>query len=234
MQRAMLDRLRAAWTNTTLTQVVSESIYDFDIENNLLRIQDHDFIFVGRDEEAGLSLPPEVYPIKEFRSTATHIGHELLKCANEFSDAGVIPGGTSVSTARLELERSPNRNTLAIRIGTAHRFERAGRYRLSLQYSVPLDAGQTFLLFSGAIQPSDYDIVAKLGVKQASKSISLLVRRSKPFAAYIFEPAKMNYFPERQPAKHSRPYDWHVIATLDTVMENYGRARYFTLAADLS
>lgn len=137
---------------------------------------------------------------------------------------------------RLRHEKKGGFIELGMNVSTIHRFEPGERYRIDLHYNAPLGEPGPFFLFSGAIQPSDYEVAKDLlKVDSASKSVTLIVRRANPFSAYIFEPAKMNYFPTPIPAQFDQQSRSHMVrANFDSLMSNFGRARYFTVAADLS
>lgn len=236
MPNAMFKRVKQAWLDTTKSHVVSESVYEFDLDSQLLRIQDKDFIFVNPSRKGGLSLPAGSHVIKRIRSTAKEVKHSLFRLEKEFSPNNVIKGTPAEQDARLKHERKEGFVNLLINVSTIHRFDPGERYRIDLHYTVPLGELGRFLLFSGAIQPSDYEVARnQLKVDSATKSVTLVVRRKAPFTAYTFDPAKMNYFPESVPSTYDETAQCHIVKSdLNTIMQNVGRAHYFTVAADLS
>lgn len=236
MPDAIIRRIREAWNDNSMSHVISESLYDFDLDKRLLRIQDKDFIFVNPGRTSGLSLRGGTHLIKQIRSTAMNVHHHLFRLGPQFSPKSAMAGGQPVKDGvRLRHEKKGGFVNILINVSTIHRFEPGERYRIDVQYTAPLGEMGPFLLFSGAIQPSDYEAArTQLKVDYASKSVTLIVRRAAQFTAYVFEPAKMNYFPTPVTAEYNELGKYYEVrGALNTIMSNFGRAHYFTVAADL-
>jgi len=235
MPEAILKRIEQAWYDTTRSHLISESIYEFDLDNQLLRVQDKDFLFVDPNRKEGLFLPEGNHIIKRIRPSATSIKQSLVHLEKDFTRENAVRGTSVKEGVRLKHELKGELVDIVMNVSSVHRFEPGERYRVDLLYTAPLGNLGPFLLFSGAIQPSDYNIARKLKVDSATKSVTLLVRRTAPFTSYIFEPDKWNYFPQPIISDyHVRDRCHRVKRDLDTTMKDFERARYFTIAANLS
>jgi len=231
--QAGLTRIRQAWSDSTQTRIISESLYSFDLDDGVLSIEDHDFIFVAKDG-AGLLLPSGTHTIKQIRRTATSVHCAMAKLPHEFTSENIVRGDR-LQDVRLAHEEVKETIAFTMSLGRSFLLLPGERYRLDLKYSVPLDPHGRILLFTGAIQPTDYDFASRLGVRFASKSVTVVIRRSATFTAYFFEPDQMNYFPVPHNATFLKAHKcYQVERDLNALMQQFGRARYFTVTALLA
>ncbi len=222
MPKPSVERIKQAWS-TTQTRIISESLYSFDLDDGILGIEDEDFIFVAKGG-GGLLLPAGRNTIKQIRRTATSLRYGLMELSQEFTPVNIVSGEL---VREVPLTHSEGEETTAFTtsLDHPHRLLPGERYRLDLKYSVPLDPHGRILLFTGAIQPSDYDFVRQLGVKAASKSVTIVIRRSASFTAYFFEPEQMNYFPVPRDATFLKEHKcYQVEHDLSDLMQTFGRA----------
>jgi len=224
-----LDRIGQAWSTDLPTRVMSESLYTFDLDDGVLEIEDRDFIFVSRGTSA-LALPKGRHALKQFRRTAKDPKYAFMTLPDEFTSDNILRGKP---VPGIELEHSVGRDTatFTMTLKEAQPLRAGQRYRLDLKYSVPLNGQGRVLLFTGAIQPSDYDIVNQLGIQSAWKAVTVVVRRSVKFQAHFFLPEDMHYFPIAEEAGYlAERRCFQVTHTLFATLQGFRRARYFTVA----
>lgn len=113
-------------------------------------------------------------------------------------------------------------------------------YVARIDYSVPLgESGNSEMMFSGAIQPSDYAILSQRlnlpGAVNAEKIIEVVISSKHAFSAWFFDPQEKNYFPSRMPAKHSNQTSQFKVRKEFPHKMSVGdlRARYFSFFASL-
>lgn len=233
MPESIIRRIEGAWDDQGGTQIVSESHYDFDLDKMRLKIRDSDFLFIDPKGKRALEMQPGQHVIKKIRKTANHVKHNFFILDRNWSRKSVFKG-KPLDQVKVIHRTTEQFTEIVLNVSTIHQFNVGARYRLDLQYEVALNDPCGFLLFTGAIQPSDFYVARKvLKVKKARKSVTIVVRRRQPFDAYIFNPEEMNYFPVPEAAQLGQFEQYKFSHELPRLMDGFDRAHYFTVAADL-
>jgi hypothetical protein len=231
--KKIVTRLKETWEDNTESHVHSESIYNFDLDTNTLHVEDYDFIFIGKNKPDSV-LPVGLHSYKKIRHSAQDINAYLFELPLEFSEKNLVLGtklNSMTFVPQHEVDGTHELKNILMDVKQNHRFEAGKRYRLSLDYKVKLEAINSLFLFTGAIQPADYEVArTKLLIDNAKKSITLILRKKNKFSPYLFNPAEMNYFPNESDI-HFEKNQYRFMYDFPTIMKNYGRAHYFTLAA---
>lgn len=233
MPESIIRRIKEAWDDPEGSQIVSESHYDFDLDNMSMRIRDSDFVFVNPKGRRALEMRPGQHVIKKIRKTANYVKHSISMLDPDWSPKSIFKG-KPLDQVKVSHRTTEKFTEIILNVSTIHQFDIGARYRLDLHYEVALNNPRDFLLFTGAIQPSDYYIARDiLKVNKARKSVTIVVHRRQPFVGYIFNPEEMNYFPMPEPARLGKFDQYKLSHELPKLMDDFDRAHYFTVAADL-
>ena len=227
--------LQHAWQGSGQTCVVSRSIYEFKIDERILRITDDDFIFTSRDST---EIPEALFSgriiLKNIRKTATNIQLSIAVPPKTFSKNSAFKGTPAPS---VEVRTIPNNSEelIAVEMGIEleNAFAPGDRYHIRLTYDVPLDLRNNVLIFAGAIQPADYDGTRRMfGAEFAEKFIAICIASKQRLKAYFYFPRFMDYSPDPK-ISEKKGDGFEIIEVLPSEMKDWHRAHYFSVFTSL-
>lgn len=214
----------------TRPHVTSQSIYYFDIDDQSLTFCDYDLFAPGRNLTLHMG-----FVVKRISADVTNIKRCELRRANANSASleAAFKKATKVTPdeARIELVDG------AVNFKVTDRLDVAAdeALLLALEYSVRLESEGPKLLFSGAIQPSDYrNIQNSFRVFDVRKEVVLQAVSHNPFSVRIFNASQPVAFPrpiEAQASRHS-PALFTVRESFSLDLQDWERALYFTICQD--
>lgn len=209
----------------------SVSIYAFDIDKRLLRIEDYDCLLVYKDQP----LEPGSYPVKRISRRTSGFSAELrsLRSSDKISwssstknfltalvhagrvDNTVAQLGRKDSLVSLDVEKElivGEKNHIVLRIA----------------HTISLEGYGKNLFFCGAVQPSDYAASrSHFGIERARKIIKLRAWSSNGFEAWVFKAADQRAYPPTLHSRRERVY--YIEEYVSVAMPEWERARYFGL-----
>lgn len=216
--------------NEGRTRLLSQTLYQFFPDDNKLTIQDFDVIVLHG--QCSRNIPK--LTLKSIRKAGAPKG-SFFECNDVAGVKAAIRGG---ATNGKTLDISENQGGLmdvCIKSPNLH----AGKiYVVRVDYDVPLNrTGSSQLMFSGAIQPSDYHgFCRSIGLPlDAKKTMEVIVSSQYHFTAWFNDPRKNEYFPQVVKPKfdvqrgYLARHPFHHEITSDDL-----RARYFSMFVDLS
>jgi len=210
--------------------VASQSIYYFDIDDKTLTFCDYDLFAPGRDLSLHMG-----FVVKRISADVTEVKRCELRRAK--ADLASLEAAFKKSTkvgadeARIELVDG------AVNFKVTDRLDVAAdeALLLALEYSIGLESQGPKLLFSGAIQPSDYrNIQNSLRVFDVRKEVVLQAVSRNAFSVRIFNASQPVAFPrsiEAQASHHSPPV-FSVRESFSLDLQDWERALYFTMCQD--
>lgn len=213
------------------SQVISSSRYVFDLDQRVIRIEDRDFVFIGPSYQAGRFSHALTVPVKAINPKAENVAHGTHKLPERFDDTRALLNGNPLAGAHLSLTETDGLKQLILDLAPNHEVCMGSRFRIDLNYQVPLSTDGPLFVYTGAIQPSDY-IAAResFGLKEARKTVHLVVQRSTPFQGYVFDPKSGDCYPQPKDAKLK-----HGVYLFEERLEGpdglWMRAKYFTVVA---
>ena len=213
----------------------SISIYGFDIDNNLLRIEDMDVI---RFKEDIVVKKKQVINLKRIRKGTKTPTCNLFKGEGLVNYKELISGQDVLSdNPKIILEDNGESILVSIQIEPPFVIERKCTYALYLQNKFGINGNGQHLFFCGSIQPSDFDGIRRnLGVKKAEKIIEVYIwsKTKKSFPVWSFNGSAACFRPLAEPAKFDRQYRaWKSKTTFNESITDWKRAKYFSVFADV-
>lgn len=211
------------------SQVISSSRYVFDLDQRVIRIEDRDFVFIGPSPEAGRYSHALTVPVKAINPRAKGVVFGIHKLPERINSTRALLDGNPLAGAHLSLTEADGLKQLILDLAPGHEVCMGSRFRIDLNYQVPLSTDGPLFVYTGAIQPSDY-IAAResFGLKEARKTVHLVVQRSTPFQSYVFDPKSGDCYPQPKDAKLK-----HGVYLFEERLEgpdgNWMRAKYFTV-----
>ena len=209
--------------------VISSSRYVFDLDQRVIRIEDRDFVFIGSSPEAGRFSHPVTVPVKAISPRAVNPVSGVHKLPEQVDDDRALLDGNPLAGASLSLDEVDGLKKLILDLGPKHDVAMGSRFRIDLNYQVPLSTDGPLFVYTGAIQPSDYVAAREsFGLKEARKTVHLVVQRSTPFQGYVFDPKLNDCHPQPKDAELKRGVFLfeHRIEGPDG---DWMRAKYFTV-----
>jgi hypothetical protein len=127
--------------------------------------------------------------------------------------------------------------SISLRAMSDFTFERNCPYALHLQNEVKLNFDGRLLLYSGAIQPSDYRPVRRIAALERAKKIiwPRIWSKEKKFSAFAFSGGEPVRSPEMTPSKPHQEFKvnyWETVLPEEII--DWDRAKYFTVLADVT
>ncbi len=209
------------------------SIYDFDLDTKILTISDYDCLS-PRDTQR---LPLAEYPIKQISkaSLSVPVGrvHNVDPNASTMDEA--LRHGELEKTAKLIV-----RDGQVLLVVSADGLECSPRrpIMLSLRYSTRLTGKGNGLIYSGAIQPSDYSEFNRnfghlIDASRVTKEIVVTSRSQHPYTARYFDASSPIAFPQVKVVdKDSKNKYFEDRWTFTVSPGNATRAFYFAVATE--
>lgn len=212
------------------TRLLSQTLYQFLPDDNKLTIQDFDVIVLHGQCPHNI----QKLTLKSIRKARAPKG-SFFECDDIAGVTAAIRGGAKNGK---KLDISENQGGLmdvCIKSPNLH----AGKiYVVRVDYEVSLNRdGSSQLMFSGAIQPSDYHgFCRSIGLPlDAKKTMEVVISSQYHFTAWFNDPRKNEYFPQVVKPKfdvqkgYLARHPFHHEITGDDL-----RARYFSMFVNLS
>lgn len=172
------------------TRLLSQTLYQFFPDENKLTIQDFDVIVLCGQCRQNI---PKV-TLKTIRKAHTPKG-SFFEC-DDVAGVKAAIRGQAVNGVRLDISDKQN-GLMDICLNAPHLH--AGKiYVVRIDYDVPLNRDSSaHLMFSGAIQPSDYQgFCGAIGIPvDAKKTMEVVVFSKHNFSAWFYDPGKNEYSP---------------------------------------
>lgn len=154
MPDQVLRQVREACAERPLrSQVISSSRYEFDLDQRVIRIEDRDFVFIGPSHQAGRYSHPLTLHVKAISSKAVNAVfgvHKLPECVDGNSP---LLDGNPLTGAHLSLTEADGLKQLILDLAPGHEVRVGSRFRIDLNYQVPLTTDGPLFVYTGAIQP---------------------------------------------------------------------------------
>lgn len=151
------------------------------------------------------------------------------KLPERIDGARALLNGDPLTDASLSLIEVDGLKQLILDLGPDHEVGIGSRFRIDLNYQVPLSTDGPLFIYTGAIQPSDYAAAREsFGLEEARKTVHLIVQRSTPFHGYVFDPKSGDYHPQPKDAELKRGV-YLFEQRLEGPDNNWMRAKYFTV-----
>lgn len=215
--------------NEGRSRLLSQTLYQFRPDDNKLTIQDFDVIVLCGQCPHNI----QKLTLKSIRKAHTPKG-SFFECNDVAGVRAAIRGGAEKGKQLVISENPDGLMDVCINAPNMH----AGKiYVVRVDYDVPLNrTGSSQLMFSGAIQPSDYHgFCRSIGLPlDAKKTMEVVVFSKYNFTAWFNDPGKNEYYPQavKPEFDEQRGYiarhPFHHEITSDDL-----RARYFSIFVDL-
>jgi len=203
MPDQVLRQVRKACNERPLrSQVISSSRYEFDLDQRVIRIEDRDFVFIGPTYQAGRFSHAVTVPVKAINPKAGKAAYGVHKLPERIDDRTPLLDGNPLIGAHLSLTEVNGLKQLILDLSPGHEVCMGSRFRIDLNYQVPLVTDGPLFVYSGAIQPSDYFAAREsFGLEEARKTVHLFVQRTTPFQGYVFDPKNGDCYPQPKDAE---------------------------------
>lgn len=208
----------------------SQSIYSFDLDSQSLTFRDYDLFAPARDLVLHMG-----FTVKKISTAVTTVKRCDLRRAR--ADAPSLDEAVKTSQ-----KIAPEMARVVIVDGAVNfkipdqlPMTASDALLLVLEYSINLQGQGPKLLFSGAVQPSDYkNIHNSLRVNDIAKQIVLQVYSKNQFSARIFNASNPQAFPQPIHARRRRSAapTYLIRETLDLDLQDWERALYFSICQD--
>lgn len=211
------------------TRLLSQTLYRFLPDDDKLSIQDFDVIVLF--DQCRHNVPK--LTLKSIRKTGKPKG-SYFECDDVAGVRDAIQGKAGGGKT-LDIVASPNGlMEVSMNVSKLH----AGKiYVFRVDYDVPLNRGNTSqLMFSGAIQPSDYHGVCRaLNLPpDAKKTMEIIVFSTRHFSAWFYDPDKNEYFPQVQKPEYIAGQGYRARRAFEHAITGESlRARYFSMFVNL-
>jgi hypothetical protein len=213
------------------TRLLSQTLYQFLPDDDKLIIQDFDVIVLSGDcrhDIPGLTL-------KSIRRARNPKG-SYFECEDVTGVRNAIQGkGKEGVGKKLNITAGSN-GLMNVHLKTS-KLHSGKIYAFRLDYDVPLGRENTSqLMFSGAIQPSDYHGICRaLSLPpDAKKTMEVVVFSTRHFSAWFYDPAKNEYFPHVQESESMADQGYWARRFFDyEITGETQRARYFSMFVNL-
>lgn len=206
----------------------SQSIYSFDLDKRTLTFSDYDLFAPGRNLTLHMGFTVKKISTK-VRATQRCELRRALAAAPSLESAYKNSTKASPKEARIEIiDGSVNFkiiDKLTVKADEA--------LLLVLEYTIDLEGPGKKLLFTGAIQPSDYrNIHNSLRVKDIHKEIVLQVTSKSEFSVRVFNGSQPRAFPDLIPGTRQKEpstlFSTRTALALD--LQDWERAIYFSIS----
>lgn len=212
------------------TRLFSQTLYQFLPDDDKLTIQDFDVIVLC--DQCRHNIPK--LTLKSIRKTLTPKA-SFFEC-NDVSGVRAVIRGGAVNGEKLEIAGNQG-GLMDVRLNASHLH--SGRiYVVRVNYDVPLKRDKTSqLMFSGAIQPSDYHGICKaIGLPlDAKKTMEVVVLSGRPFSVWFYDPRENEYFPTVVKSEFDKRRGYFARHPFHHELKGDDlRARYFSIFVNLS
>lgn len=184
------------------SQVISSSSYVFDLDQRVIRIEDRDFVFIAPSAKAGRFSHAVSVHVKAINPRAIGAAFGIHKLPQRIDNNRMLLDGNPLAGASLSIDETDDLKKLILDLGPKHEVGMGSRFRIDLNYQVPLSTDGPLFVYTGAIQPSDYVAAREsFGLQEARKTVHLVVQRSTPFQGYVFDPKNGDCHPQPKDAE---------------------------------
>lgn len=208
------------------TRLLSQTLYQFFPDEDKLTIQDFDVIVLC--DQCRHNLPKVT--LKSIRKAHKPKG-SFFEC-DDVAGVKAAIRGQAVNGEKLDIAEKQN-GLMDVCLNTPSLH--AGKiYVVRIDYDVPLNRDNTeHLMFSGAIQPSDYHgFCGGIGIPvDAKKTMEVVVFSKQNFSAWFYDPVKNEYSPPvAEPKFLTQQSGYLARHSFDhEIRGNDLRARYFSM-----
>jgi len=208
------------------TRLLSQTLYQFLPDEDKLTIQDFDVIVLW--DQCRHNLPKVT--LKSIRKAHKPKG-SFFECDDVAGVKAAIRGQAENS---IKLEMAEKQNGLMDICLNAPSLHAGKIYVVRIDYDVPLNRDSAaHLMFSGAIQPSDYHgFCGSIGIPvDAKKTMEVVVFSKRNFSAWFYDPVKNEYSPPVvEPKFHAQRSGYIARQPFHhEITGNDLRARYFSM-----
>ena len=212
----------------------SLSVYEFDLDNFIIKIEDWDCFIPTVD----LTLHKTDLPLKlkqigrfhgpvigEIRLGAEAMIHPWAMTDDEFMNEAMRSAVLPVKTGEIV----STQHNVQLKLNDDLVLDRSVPLIMKLSYEIEMQGYGNRFMYSGAIQPSDFEQARQfLDVKAVKKTICFHVwSSSMPLSAWVFNGSSQVHLPSEL---HSRPdrEHHHVRQHITYHFPSWTRARYFS------
>lgn len=211
------------------TKLLSQTLYQFFPDDDKLSIQDFDVIVLC--DQCRHNIPK--LTLKSIRNTLKPKG-SYFECEDA---AGVRAAIQGKAPAGKKLQISANQNGLMDVCMSTSNLHAGKIYVVRVDYEVPLNRDATsHLMFSGAIQPSDYhEFCGSINMPvDAKKTMEVVVFSRRCFTAWFNDPGKNEYYPHAVKPEYDDGKGYRARHSFHhEIAGNNLRARYFSMFVSL-
>ena len=218
--------------------VLSKTIYEFNLLTNVFSISDADVIIPIKDSE-GLNIKAGSILYKKIRETANDKvgGFKLIDSNNLNLDnlAQRVAQPKNMDKSEINFSSEDNLFFAELKLEKdlliTDNDEQAGA--LFLQYNAPIEKTHfsNLFMFNGAIQPSDYKETG-LKISTAIKQIEVIINSPESkFSTWLSDPRDGKYYPDEYRSNLDNSSGFHSYKyTLNyKIFNEWNRAQYFSL-----
>ena len=204
----------------------SESIYEFDLDNQTLRIQDWD-LFIPKQKTTfaqGFRLKTVSQSIKKInRSTLYEVNGRYS------SISGALENSTPIPKRRVEVTKA--NNCFEVIIHKPIEFSPSFPVLLALDYTLDLQVEGPHLLYCGSVQPSDYiHLHDHLNEGNITKKIKLfLFSRCTSFESGVYDASNPIAFPRIKSSHYNRVQSISHELNMSIDLDEWERAKTFSV-----
>jgi hypothetical protein len=176
--------------------VESVSVYEFRLDEAILRVQDVDVIRFSEDS----AIEDQTVDIKQIRKGTMDRKVGICSAVGVVSGRELVERGTYIEgNPRVLVEDLAKTTQVSVRVDGRFVFKRGCAYGVRLVYDVPMDGDGERMFFCGAIQPSDYESIRRaVEVERVRKEVAVVVwsRVLNGFVTWYFDGCAPCYRPQ--------------------------------------
>lgn len=231
-----LEEVSGKISEARVMNLYSRTLYVFSLDEKRLSIKDIDVVKFAEPFQANNGEIMRFKRVRKSRDDRTGVVYatEGLKSYKE-----LIRKQSVLKEAEVVFEDADDYTTVLVQFKSNVSIYPHWTYALYLQYDVVLDGNGKHLFFTGAVQPSDFEKLEELGLKEGHKEkeveICIWSKKQTPFPVWFFDASKHCYYPSPELAKPDKQgrgfYEFRKILPVEM---HKNRASYFSVFANAS